>query len=217
MFRHMMIVTLFTLTMTSLFESAHAEETADTVADNADNKPVVFGVKVSAGGRYDDVRMCVATPPGKKGGPAMDISAFAEISLKKNVSLFLNLPVMRPLLFAAAFKMLQFEPEAALLFRKVSDGRADLVGGPTLGIIFHYGPDYRSDSKGDERLDSFFAMGPKVGGYLGVDFKRPGKKMNFQLGFSPYVSPLFGISDPDDHRGVVVGGSVDALFRFSTP
>jgi hypothetical protein len=212
MFRQLIFITTFSFIFAALPGIASARQ----MADSGDENQVIFGVMVSAGGRYDDVRMCVATPPGTRGGPAMDISVFTEIGLKKNVSLLVNLPVMRPILFGAAFRMLQFEPEASLLFRKVSDGKADFVAGPTVGVIFHYGPDYRSESKGDNRGDSFFAMGPKLGGYVGVDFKRPGKKMNFQLGLSPYVSPLFGISDPDNHRGVVVGGALDGLFRFST-
>lgn len=175
-----------------------------------------IGFKISAGGRYDDVRMCVATPAGTKGGIAMDISFFADIGIKNNVSLFVNIPVMRPLLFGAAFQMLQFEPEVTLLFRKVSNGKADIVAGPLLGVSLHYGPDYLSEQDGDGRRPSFFAMGPKVGGYVGIDFKRPTKKFNFQLGLSPYVSPLFGINDNENHKGIVIGGSLDALFRFST-
>ena len=192
---------------------AGAAQATDTV-DNSEQ--VIFGFKISAGGRYDNVRMCVATPPGTKGGPALDISFFTEIGLKKNVSLLVNVPVMRPVLFATAFKMLQFEPEVSLLFRKVTDGNVDVIAGPSLGMTFHYGPDYTSDLNGSERGPSFFAMGPKIGGFAGVDFKRPGEKFNFMLGVSPYVSPLFGINDAQDHKGVVIGGSLDGLFRFST-
>ncbi|MBN2340837.1 MAG: hypothetical protein JXX29_12645 [Deltaproteobacteria bacterium] len=189
-----------------------AQEATDQVTNNS----LILGFKVSAGGRYDDVRMCVATPAGTKGGPALDISFFTEIGLKEDVSLLVNIPVMRPLLFAGAFKMLQFEPEVSLLFRHVNDGKVDVVAGPTLGMVFHYGPDYESDRTGDARGPSFFAMGPKIGAYVGLDFKKPNDKFNFGLGLSPYAAPLFGINDENDHRGVVVGGSLDGLFRFST-
>lgn len=186
----------------------------ETRISNADQ--LIFGFKISAGGRYDNVRMCVGSPAGKKGGPAMDISFFTEIGIKQDVSLFINVPVMRPVLFGAAFKMLQFEPEVALLFRKQSDGNVDIVAGPQLGIMLHYGPDYKSEQDGDDRGASFFALGPKIGGYIGVDFKRPKDTFNFQLGLSPYVTPLVGVNDSEEHRGVVVGGSLDGLFRFST-
>jgi hypothetical protein len=59
-------------------------------------------------------------------------------------------------------------------------------------------------------------MGPQIGGYVGLDFKRPDERFNFQLGLSPYVAPLFGVNDPENHKGVVVGGLLDGLFRFST-
>ena len=53
-----------------------------------------------------------------------------------------------------------------------------------------------------------------MGGYFGLDIKRHGETFNLQVGISPYVSPLFGAGDPEDHRGIVVGGSIDGLFRF---
>jgi hypothetical protein len=58
-------------------------------------------------------------------------------------------------------------------------------------------------------------MGPIVGAYAGLDFRRPGETFNFQLGLSPYVTPLFGIRDPQNHRGVVIGGLLDGIFRFN--
>ena len=76
-----------------------------------------LGARLRAGGRYDDVRMCVASPAGVKGGPAADISFFFQVPLAARVSLDVDVPVMRPILFGAAFKMLQFEPSASLRFR----------------------------------------------------------------------------------------------------
>ncbi|MCP4678575.1 MAG: hypothetical protein GY854_24300 [Deltaproteobacteria bacterium] len=176
---------------------------------------VILGLKVSAGGRYDDVRMCVGSPKGVKGGPALDVSFFIETGVSQRMSVSINVPVMRPILFGAAFKMLQFEPEATLIFRVPRDGNFDVVVGPSLGVTLHYGPDYQSGRSGEERGPSFFALGPRIGGYLGLDFKRPGETFNFQLGLRPYVTPLFSIDSPEDHRGVVVGGLMDGQFRFS--
>ena len=185
----------------------------DTVTGS---RAVIFGFAIRAGGRFDNVRKCVASPTGTNGGPAADISFFAEFAVSDTASVHVNLPVMRPILFAAAFHMLQFEPEVGLLFRKVTDGKVDLVAGPTLGVSLHYGPDPQSERSGSGRTRSFFAMGPQIGGYLGLDFKRPDERFNFQLGLSPYLAPLFGVNDPEEHRGVVAGGLLDALFRFST-
>ncbi len=176
---------------------------------------VIFGIKVQAGARYDDVRMCVASPPGAKGGMALEISFFTEIGVTEQISVLVNVPLMRPILFAAAFKMLQFEPEVALLFRHPQEGDVDIIVGPSLGIVLHYGPDYESGPSGEERGPSFWALGPRIGGYFGLDFKRPGKTFNFQLGVSPYVTPLFSVDDPDNHDGFVAGGTLDGSFRFA--
>jgi len=181
-----------------------------------ESRAVILGVALRAGGRFDNVRMCVASPAGSKGGPAADVSVFADVAVSDTASLRVNIPLMRPILFATAFTMLQLEPEIGLIFRRRSQGRVDLVGGPTLGLSFHYGPDYLSERSKESRSPSFFAMGPQVGGYVGLDFKRPGEAFNFQLGLSPYVAPLFGVDDPGEHRGVVVGGLLDGWFRFST-
>lgn len=185
-----------------------------TAQEHLSEGTVVFGIKIRAGGRYDDVRMCVATSAGTKIGPARDVSFITEWGLSEDLVLSLNLPVLRPILFATKFDMLQFEPDLTLKFVRQQSDRIDLVAGPSLGISLHYGPDYRSESDGDLRGPSFFAMGPRVGAYFGIDFKRPKKPFDFQLGFSPYVTPLFSIDDPDSHKGLVVGGSLDALFRF---
>jgi hypothetical protein len=176
---------------------------------------VTFGIKIRAGGRHDDVRMCVATPAGSKLGPAMDVSFITEFGLSNDLVLSLNVPVLRPILFATRFNMLQFEPDVTLKFLVKEGERRELVAGPSLGVSLHYGPDFRSELDGDLRGPSFFALGPRVGAYVGVNFKRPGKSFGFQLGFSPYVTPLFSINDPESHQGRVVGGSLDALFHFN--
>ena len=176
---------------------------------------VTFGIKIRAGGRHDDVRMCVATPAGSKLGPAMDISFVTEFGLSDDLVLSLNVPVLRPLLFAAKFDMLQFEPDVTLKFVVKQGERRDLVAGPSLGVSLHYGPDFRSEPDGDLRGPSFFALGPRVGAYVGVNFKRPSESFDFQLGFSPYVTPLFSINDPESHLGREVAGSLEALILFN--
>lgn len=211
---HSMIVAVVALTLgigLGVAQPATAAEEGLTVEGHA----VVLGLALRAGGRFDNVRMCVATPAGVMGGPAADISVFAQMPVNDTLSVHVNLPVMRPILFAIGFQMLQFEPEVGLLFRKVGQKKVDFVAGPTLGVSLHYGPDYKSASSGAGRRPSFFAMGPQLGAYLGLDFKRPTEKFNFQLGLSPYIAPLFGVNDPGNHRGVVAGGMLDLLFRFA--
>ncbi|MBN1578862.1 MAG: hypothetical protein JW913_20040 [Chitinispirillaceae bacterium] len=184
-------------------------------ADSAANDPMLFGFKIRIGGRYDNVRKCVASKTGTKGGIAADISAFAEFPTGSGALVHIDLPVMRPILFAAAFRMLQFEPTVALKFSDKSNNKIGWVAGPAFGVSLHYGPDYNSEASGSGRTPSFFAMGPIVGAYAGLDFRRPGETFNFQLGLSPYITPLFGIGDPENHRGVVIGGLIDGTFRFS--
>jgi len=183
-------------------------------AQAVDEGTLLFGFKVSVGGRYDDVRMCVATPAGVKGGPALDVSFFAEIGIKQDVSVIVSVPVFRPVMFAAAFRMLQFEPDVTLAFRHEAGDRLDLVLGPTIGLTFHYGPDYASERSGPGRTPSFFAMGPRIGAYLGLDFKREDSSFNFQLGIQPYASPLFVAGERHPSQGVILGGMLDGLFRF---
>lgn len=186
----------------------------DVCADTTTDDPIQFGVKVRIGGRYDNVRKCVASKTGTKGGIAADISAFAEFPVSKGTAIHVDLPIMRPILFAIAFHMLQFEPTVTLKFSDKSDKKVGWVAGPTLGVSLHYGPDYKSESSGPGRTQSFFALGPIIGAYAGLDFRRPGKTFNFELGVSPYVTPLFSVNDPQNHHGVVIGGLLDGTFRF---
>lgn len=195
--------------------AAPASPSPPATASAPRNPKAAFGFRVSLGGRYDKVRMCVATPAEVPGGPAFDVSFYMEFRVGKRWSLSLDIPVARPLLFGASFKMLQFEPELTFAYRIARKGKVDVILGPSLGVTLHYGPDYHSSASGSGRGESFFAMGPRIGGYFGLDFKRPGKTFNFQLGIRPYVTPLFGVNDPADHVGVVVGGQLEALFRFS--
>ena len=174
----------------------------------------VVGFKVRFGGLYDDVRMCVASDPGTKGCIAADVSLFMDFGVNSDWFIHVDLPVFRPILYAVAFDMLQFEPSVGAHRRISTGGDVDVILGPTLGVSLHYGPDYRSGQSSSERGPAFFAMGPTFGGYFGLDFLRRGKPFNFQLGVSPYVTPLFGIADDENHSGFVVGGLVDALFQW---
>ena len=172
------------------------------------DRATVFGVRLRLGARHDDVRMCVATPAGVKGGFAADVSLFADLPIGDRASVDLNLPVVRPILFAAAFRMLQLEPEATLLFRGEASDGLDFVGGPSLGLSLHYGPDYNSPPSA--RGPAFFALGPSIGAYLGVEFKRD-DGLDFGLGVHPYATPLF---DADRYRGRVLGAMLDGSLWF---
>ena len=93
-----------------------------------------------AGMRHDDVRMCVATDAGVKGGPMADVQLVIRWNLSDDKTLAFNLPVMRPILFLAAFNMFQFEPEVNLeIYNKLESGTT-IVSGPGFGISFHSGP-----------------------------------------------------------------------------
>lgn len=175
----------------------------------------VIGVKIRIGARFDNVRMCVATPAGVRGGPAADISFFWENTDSSGQAIELDVPVLRPILFAASFHMLQFEPTVTYSTRQGDIDKNAFIVGPTLGLSLHYGPDYKSESKGANRGPSFFAMGPILGVYLGADFARPGETFNYRLGATPYLTPLFGIGDPAGHRGAAIGALVDNHLRFT--
>lgn len=184
------------------------------LAESGARAPFVWGIKASAGGRYDDVRMCIATDPGFKGGAAAEVALFVELKISGTVSATIHLPVFRPLLFGAAFQMLQFEPDVFLTFRRELSGSVDLLFGPTAGISLHYGPDYNSGPDEGQRGPSFFAVGPKLGAFVALDFKRPGRSFNFQIGLNPYAAPLFATDGPEFPDGIVVGGMLEGVLRF---
>ncbi|NLG17909.1 MAG: hypothetical protein GX556_11315 [Fibrobacter sp.] len=170
----------------------------------------LFGLKIRLGGRYDNVRKCVASKPGTPGGIAADISAFAEVPAGKGQALHFDLPLMRPILFAAAFHMLQFEPSVTMKFYSEPDNRTSWVFGPVLGLSLHYGPDYKAE--GPRSANRFFAAGPIIGAYAGLGRQNKSRPQGFQAGITPYLIPMFGIKDPEKHRGLIVGGSLDGTF-----
>ena len=69
-----------------------------------------------AGGRYGDMRMCVGSGAGVKGGSIADVMLLFKQNIKPNVDLAFELSVMRPILFGVAFKLLQFEPQVSVEF-----------------------------------------------------------------------------------------------------
>ena len=131
--------TIFIILLSSLILSAESD--------------IRIGVKFMIGGRYDDMRMCVSSDRGTRGGMIADIMITADYSFDDRSSVSFQLPVMRPVLFAGAFKMLQFEPQFAYTYAK-----DDILFSPGLGLSFHFGPDYNSDLK--NRGPAFFAWGP---------------------------------------------------------
>ena len=187
----------------------------EALAEVSDDGSLLLGFKLRFGGRYDDIRMCVASDAGAKGGIAMDVSLFMDFGIAEDWSMHVDLPVVRPILFATAFKMLQFEPSVSFNRRIRTGSSIDVIVGPTVGMSLHYGPDYKSKQSGPERGPSFFAIGPTLGGFFGLDFTRPDEAFNFRLGLTPYVTPLFSIGDPDNHQGWVAGGLLDGAFRWS--
>jgi len=160
------------------------------------------GVLFMAGGRYDNLRRCAATPAGTKGGPIADIMFITRFKLNDNHTLAFNLPIMRPVLFGLAFKMLQFEPEFTIEYKIPKNERIDFVTGPGLGISFHYGPDYMSELR--DLDNSFFAIGPYISWQAGFAFKKEGR-VTSSAGLKAFYVPLFA---KDRSTGTVLGGAL---------
>lgn len=167
-----------------------------------------YGILLMAGGRYDNYRMCVASPAGVKGGSMADIMFITKHKLNDTLSLTFNLPVMRPILFGLAFKMIQFEPEFTLEYNKFISEKINLVTGPGIGISFHYGPDYTSDL--DNLGESFFAMGPFLSWQTGIEFKKK-SVVKSVAGLKAFYVPLFA---KDRSSGTVLGGALLYTYYF---
>lgn len=166
------------------------------------------GILFLAGGRYDNLRMCVATPAGVKGGPIADIMFITKYTLSDNHALTFNLPLMHPVLFGLAFKMLQFEPEFTFEYSNPLNDKIDLVTGPGLGVSLHYGPDYKSNLSNPS--DSFFAIGPFLSWQTALAFKREGR-VGSALGLKAFYVPLFA---KNRSTGTVLGGALLYTFYF---
>lgn len=186
--------------LVSLFQSIYGQD-----FDESKNS---YGILFMAGGRYDNYRMCVASPAGVKGGSMADIMFITKHSLNDKYSFTFNLPVMRPVLFGLAFKMLQFEPEFTLEYKKLINEKINLVTGPGIGISLHYGPDYNSDL--DNRGESFFALGPFFSWQTGIEFKK-GTVVKSVAGLKAFYVPLFAKDRPS---GTVLGGAFLYSYYF---
>jgi hypothetical protein len=167
-----------------------------------------FGALFMAGGRYDNLRMCVGSDAGVKGGPMADIQMVVKYALSREYAVAFHLPVMRPILFGIAFDMLQFEPEFTFEYRKpISEGLA-FVTGPGLGVSLHYGPDYESDL--DNRGDDFFAAGPYISMMMGLAFgssSEPGSVLGIRAIYIPLFSKEYS-------PGTVIGAVLEYTIFF---
>ena len=170
-------------------------------------REVLPGITFMAGGRYDDLRMCVASPAGIKGGPLADGMFSLKFFSLNSYDINLHIPVLRPILFGAAFKMLQFEPEFSFEFKKEMNSKIILVGGPGMGISFHYGPDYKSSKR--NKGESFFAGGPIINGFLGIGILSKKKKTHYLL-LKIFYTPLFA----KNKFGNVAGGALMYSYYF---
>jgi len=174
----------------------------------AEKGDIALGFHIMFGCRYDNMRMCVASPAGVKGGIVADIMLDTRYYIKDDFAVVLNLPVMRPILFAAAFKTLQFEPQVAIeSSRKIND-KTNLILSPGLGLSLHNGPGYESDMSNS--TSSFFAAGPYISGLCGIGCNGSSGKKKV-LGIRAFYVPLFS---KDHGRGTVIGGALEGHFSF---
>jgi len=121
--------------------------------------------------RYDNVRMCVGSSAGVPGGPIGEVYFDIRVPVSDSGAVVINVPLFRPIMFAAAFDMLQLEP-TVMYEHNFGDGTGTqpVVGGG-LGIILHHGPDYRSSQ--ENRGESFFQLGPFSAALPGLKSARP--------------------------------------------
>jgi len=166
-----------------------------------------YGIMVMGGGRYDDLRMCVGSAAGVKGGPIADIMFVTQSKRSDEKLMSLNIPVFRPILFGAAFKMLQFEPELNWENMATLKNGKTIIHGPGVGLSFHYGPDYESDL--DNRGENFFAIGPILNYSIGIVLDSESRK---KLALKAFYIPLFG---ENENNGNVVGASLQYYYLFN--
>jgi hypothetical protein len=178
------------------------------LAEENNEKGFSFGVSFMSGVRYDNLRMCVATDAGVKGGPMADIMLSTKYTLTDEYALTFNLPVMRPILFGYAFEMLQFEPEFTFEYTINFKNGPDIVLGSGLGVSVHYGPDYKSDM--DNKSDSFYAAGPFISGLTGLAFNSFGETKSM-VGLRFFYVPLF---TSERGTGTVLGIALEYTIYF---
>jgi len=162
------------------------------------------GARFMAGGRYDNLRMCVGSDAGVKGGPMADIQLALKYSIGSKYAVSFNLPLMRPILFWTAFDMLQFEPEFTFEYMTPMSGGYSFTTGPGLGVSLHYGPDYESDL--DNRGEDFFAAGPYISYMCGIVLGS-----GSVLGVRAIYVPLFS---KEYSTGTVLGAALEYTVFF---
>ncbi len=164
-----------------------------------ESEGVSLGVRFLAGGRYDNVRMCVGSPAGVPGGPIGEVYVDIRLPVNESADVVFNLPLFRPIVFGAAFGMLQLEP--VVMYEQTlrsSSGAVPVVGGG-LGVVLHYGPDYNSSL--DDPGEPFFSIGPLINGFAGLALK----DSKFTIGVKGFFSPLVTAGEP---IGNVAGGGL---------
>ncbi len=176
-------------------------------AQESEARKTTFGFLVMGGARYDNVRMCAGSPAGVKGGPIGDVMLSINHSFNEKNSVVFNIPVMRPILFAAAHNMLQFEPEAIYEMHKILSDKKDFIHGPGVGFSANYGPDYKSST--ENPTESFFAIGPIVNYQIGLEFKA---KHSHTIALKTFYTPLFSFDGHDN--GHVVGSVIQYSMHF---
>ncbi|GAB1456847.1 hypothetical protein MASR2M48_21550 [Spirochaetota bacterium] len=151
-----------------------------------DERGVSFGIHILAGGRYDNVRMCAASPAGVPGGPIGELYFDVLIPVSERGTVAFNIPLFRPIMFALAFDMLQLEPLVMYEYMLGEEGAGmrPLIGGG-LGMILHYGPDYNTSA--NEPGEPFFSVGPLFNGFFGLTLG----ESNLSAGIKGFYSPLF--------------------------
>jgi len=199
-------ILLIFLVLSGFFSVLSAD---DDTAFSTD-KERALGFKVMTGGRYDDLRMCVASPAGIKGGPVADIKLFMKFRMSLDWSMTVTIPVFRPILFGAAFKVLQYESDVAMEYKMKVSPKVDFITGPGIGLSYHYGPDYKSGT-GNARTEDFFALGPMVSYYAAFDFKWP-KSYATRVGIQLFHISLFRVDE--FQYGKVFGGALELGMYF---
>lgn len=178
---------------------------AVTVTYAQEREGVSFGIHVLGGGRYDNVRMCVGSPAGVPGGPIGEVYFDAKVPVDGGGTVVFNIPVFRPIVFAAAFQMVQIEPLVTYEYRFGGESGSTPVLAGGGGVVFHYGPDYNSSA--ENRGESFFSIGPVVHGFAGLTIG----ESSFTTGARGFFSPLFMPGRP---MGIVAGGGVELHYDF---
>jgi len=182
------------------------------LADEPAEPATVYGLALTIGIRADNVRMSAGSPAGLKAGPTVDLAFYVDAPLDLVNTLRIHVPLFRPIFLGVAYRMLQFEPHVALLFRTTTSSwdqppeyrREEVIGGPVFGLALHYGPGYASTYRRDTRDPSFFAIGPIFGGYLAHDRTVIDAALASSIGFMAAVTPLFG-NLPNGKVGLAVG------------